>query len=142
MTEFKMSAFARYPDGSTGDAFAEVSEKSAVACFAAMAAEVARWMPKALHVSSGEKAPEAVELTFGWSGEAASPSEVRGPDAPRDRGALSAEGGDPPRVSRMIRRGSDCDAARSIRGPSRPLPVARLRSRRRATRGVDAPTAA
>lgn len=89
MVEFTMSAFARYPDGSTGDAFAEVCGKSAIACFAAMAAEVARWMPPDRHPEGGE-APEAIELTLGWRGEAAALAALALPQGPRDRGELEA----------------------------------------------------
>jgi hypothetical protein len=84
MDEFTMSAFARYPDGSSGDAFAEVSTRSLVACFGAMAAEVNRWLPQALARSGDEEPPQAIELTLEWSGAPAQAPVPDGPVAPSD----------------------------------------------------------
>ena len=84
MDEFKMSAFARYPDGSSGDAFAAVSAPSLIACFGAMAAEVGDWLPEALARDKGERPPQAIELTLEWSGAPAQASAPDGPEAPSD----------------------------------------------------------
>lgn len=80
MDEFTMSAFALYPDGRTGDAFAEVSACSLVACFGAMAAEVNRWLPEALARGGDQRPPQAIELTLEWSG---APAQAPAPDGPR-----------------------------------------------------------
>jgi len=84
MDEFKMSAFARYPDGSSGDAFAAVSTRSLVTCFGAMAAEVASWLPQALARGEDEESPQAIELTLEWSGASAQAPAPDGPEAPSD----------------------------------------------------------
>jgi len=77
MDEFTMSAFALYPDGRSGDAFAEVARRSLMACFAEMAGEVADWLPVALARGEGER-PRAIELTLEWSGApAAEPAPER-----------------------------------------------------------------
>jgi hypothetical protein len=129
MVEFTMSAFARYPDGSTGDAFAEVSCRTPVACFAAMAVEVARWMPAALHAERGE-VPEAIEMILGWRDEAASLMALPLPQGPHDPGALEAraERGE---VLRPERRGAVCVARPATEPPVRALPCARRRAGRR-----------
>jgi len=84
MDEFTMSAFALYSDGRTGDAFAEVSEASLVACFQRMAGEVADWLPGALAHGEGSEAPRAIELTLEWSGAAAPEPAPDPPAAPSD----------------------------------------------------------
>jgi len=84
MPEFKMSAFARYPDGSSGDAFAAVSAPSLVTCFDAMAAQVAGWLPRALARNEGEEPPQAVELRLEWRGETAQASVADRPETPSD----------------------------------------------------------
>ena len=84
MDEFKMSAFGCYPDGSSDDAFAEVSARSLVACFGAMAAEVADWLPQALACGEEARPPQAIELTLEWSGTPTSAPASDGPRAPSD----------------------------------------------------------
>jgi hypothetical protein len=84
MDEFKMSASARYPDGSSGDAFATVSAHSLVACFAAMAAEVADWLPKALARGEDGTPPQAIELKLEWGGAPEQAPVPNGPEAPSD----------------------------------------------------------
>jgi|GEM_PF-1966133 len=84
MDEFTMSAFALYPDGRISDAFAEVAERSLVACFAQMAGEVADWLPGALARGEGSEAPQAIELTLEWSGAAAPGPAPEPPGAPSD----------------------------------------------------------
>jgi hypothetical protein len=79
MDEFTMSAFALYPDGRSSDAFAEVSGRSLVGCFEAMAGEVADWLPGALCRGEGARAPRAIELTLEWSG---APAPIPAPAAP------------------------------------------------------------
>lgn len=85
MTEFVLSAFARYRDDSTGDAFAETSAMSPQACFAAMAREVCRWLPPARHAEGGE-VPEAIELLLSWGGGEEGPRALAVPLSPCDRG--------------------------------------------------------
>jgi hypothetical protein len=84
MDEFTLSAFALYPDGRSGDALAEVSEHSLVACFDAMAGEIADWLPGALACGEGAEAPRAIELTLEWSGAPAPTSAPAAPAAPSD----------------------------------------------------------
>lgn len=84
MDEYTMSAFALYPDGSSGDAFAEVCANSLAACFGAMAAEVAAWLPRALAEGEGTAPPRAVELTLEWSGAPAPAPTPAEPPGPRD----------------------------------------------------------
>jgi len=83
MDEYRMSAFAVYADGTSGDAFAEVSELSLATCFAAMAGEVAVWLPQAL---GGEEVahPQAIELMLEWSGAPARSSMSEQLDPPGD----------------------------------------------------------
>lgn len=83
MDEFTMSAFALYPDGKCGDAFAEVVGRSLVACFAEMAGEVADWLPIALASGEGEP-PRAIELTLEWSGAPAVEPASQQPAVPSD----------------------------------------------------------
>ncbi|HEX7244095.1 MAG TPA: hypothetical protein VF245_00845 [Solirubrobacterales bacterium] len=78
-----MSAFALYPSGRSGEAFAKVSTHSLVACFGAMAAEVHRWLPSALGCGEDATPPRAIELTLEWNGAAPQPSPVP-PVAPSD----------------------------------------------------------
>lgn len=84
MDEYTMSAFALYSDGRTGEAFAEVSEVSLVACFAKMAGEVADWLPGALAHGGGSEPPRAIELTLEWSGAPAPAPAPELPAAPSD----------------------------------------------------------
>lgn len=84
MNEFAMSAFALYSDRRTGDAFAEVSAASIVACFEEMAGEVADWLPGALARGEGTEPPRAIELTLEWSGAAALEPALEPPPAPSD----------------------------------------------------------
>jgi hypothetical protein len=83
MDEFTMSAFALYPDGRSGDAFAEVAGRSLMACFAEMAGEVADWLPVALARGEGEP-PRAIELTLEWSGAPAAEPAPERPAVPSD----------------------------------------------------------
>lgn len=131
MVEFTMSAFARYPDGSTGDSFAEVCCKTPVACFAAMAAEVARWMPSALQSERGE-VPEAIEMTLGWRGEATSLAALGLPDGPHNQGELEAraECGE---AIRSERRGPICAPPPVSEPSTRECPCAPRRARPRGT---------
>lgn len=79
MDEFTMNAFAGYDEGSSTDAFATVSARSIVACFGAMAAEVADWLPRALADASGGETPRGIVLTLEWSG---APAPTPAPDRP------------------------------------------------------------
>src|SRR5712672_429390 len=84
MDEFTMTAFPRYRGGSSGEVFATVSHPSLIACFGAMAFEVAGWLPEAL--DHGEEGPpQAIELLLEWM-EAPAPAGFRPgiPDAPSD----------------------------------------------------------
>jgi len=83
MDEFTMSAFALFPDGKSGDAFAEVTAPSLVACFAEMAGEVADWLPVALARGEGEP-PRAIELTLEWGGAPAAEPAPEQPAVPSD----------------------------------------------------------
>lgn len=105
MDEFTMSAFALYSDGRTGDAFAEVSEISLVACFDKMAGEVADWLPGALARGAGAEAPRAIDLTLEWSGAPAPELAPEPPAAPSD----SAR-----EVPRPPRRSVRCAARRRL----------------------------
>lgn len=122
MTEFTMSAFAQYRDGSSGDAFAEVFGGTPVACFAAMAAEVARWLPNALQAGPDD-APTHVELTLQWSEEVATPDAFEGPRDPRDQGERATRP-TKPHTPADHRRGQRCCRPRPLRGPARALPCA------------------
>ncbi len=83
MDEFTLSAFALFPDGKSGDAFAEVAAPSLVACFAEMAGEVADWLPVALARGEAEP-PRAIELTLEWSGAPAAEPAPERPAVPSD----------------------------------------------------------
>jgi hypothetical protein len=83
MDEFTMSAFALFPNGKSGDAFAEVAAPSLVACFAQMAGEVADWLPVALARGEDEP-PRAIELTLEWSGAPAAQPAPGQPAVPSD----------------------------------------------------------
>ena len=113
MDEFTMSAFARYSDGSSGDAFAEVSSHSLVACFGAMAAEVAEWLPRALSGGEDPGRPLTIELTLEWGG-----APTRGP-APDGPVAPSGRAGRRPSPPRCILH---C-VARHRSGPTAPAPA-------------------
>jgi hypothetical protein len=84
MDEFRLSAFALYPDSRSGDVFAEVCERSLAACFGAMADEVADWLPRALARGEGTEPPRAIELTLEWSGAPAPAPAPERPVAPSD----------------------------------------------------------
>lgn len=101
MDEFTMSAFARYPDGRSGDAFAEVAEASLVACFAQMAAEVADWLPVALARGEGEP-PRAIELILEWSSAPAAEPAPERPAVPSDPARCHPSA--PPRTLRCATR--------------------------------------
>lgn len=98
MSEFRMRAAARYPDGARGEPFAAVSAPGLVRCFVAITMEVLRWLPRALSSREAARPPSAVELTLEWSDAAAAtpaPGEPRAPNSParcdgrlRDRGRL------------------------------------------------------
>jgi hypothetical protein len=126
MVDFTMSARAVYPDGVRGEVFARVSGVTPVACFAAMAAEVARWMPPERHDRAGE-APQALELTFGWLGDAQTSAAPVLPRDPRGEGRWRLW-----RRRRNGRRprggGRRCAAAERRERPGRPLPCAGARS--------------
>lgn len=98
MDEYTMSAFALYSDGHTGDAFAEVSEDSLVACFAKMAGEVADWLPVALARGAGFEPPRAIELTLEWSG-APAPAPAPAPEPPAAPSDSAREAPEPPITS-------------------------------------------
>jgi hypothetical protein len=125
MDEFQMSAFARLPDGSSGEAFANVSAGSLVACFGAMAAEVARWLPRELARTEGEETPEAIELTLEWSGSPAQAPAPHGPEAPSDPAR---------RNGRPRRPGLRCTARRRLGGAEVAMPL-------RVAAGATAPAA-
>lgn len=99
MGEFKMSATALYPEERSGEAIAEVSARTLLSCFAAMAIEVGRWLTGALSPASQGARPEAVALTFRWSGPAAPGVMPEAPERPREGGERAA----PPAAPRMTR---------------------------------------
>lgn len=101
MDEFTMSAFALFPDGKSGDAFAEVAAPSLVACFAEMAGEVADWLPVALACGEGEP-PRAIELTLEWSGAPAAQPAPERPGVPSDPARCRPSS--PPRTLRCAAR--------------------------------------
>jgi len=101
MDEFTMSAFALFPDGKSGDAFAEVAAPSLVACFAEMAGEVADWLPVALARGEGEP-PRAIELTLEWSGAPAAEPAPEQPAVPSDPARCRPS--PPPRTLRCAAR--------------------------------------
>jgi hypothetical protein len=101
MDEFTLSAFALFPDGKSGDAFAEVYGPSLVACFAEMAGEVADWLSVALARGEGEP-PRAIELTLEWSGAPAAKPAPERPAAPSDPARCRPSG--PPRTLRCVTR--------------------------------------
>jgi hypothetical protein len=101
MDEFTMSAFALFPDGKIGDAFAEVAAPSLVACFAEMAGEVADWLPVALVRGEGEP-PRAIELTLEWSGAPAAAPAPERPAVPSDPARCRPSA--PPRTLRCAAR--------------------------------------
>lgn len=109
MGEFTMSATALYPEERSGDAFAEVTGGTLLSCFAAMAIEVGRWLTGALSPASHGVRPEAIALTFRWSGPAAPRVMPEAPARPREGG----ERAEPPAAPRM----TSCagDGARSRR---------------------------
>ena len=84
MDEFRMHAFALYPDGRAEGAFADVSAASLVACFEKMAGEVADWLPGALARGGGPAPPRAIELTLEWSDAPVPDSTPDAPAAPSD----------------------------------------------------------
>lgn len=124
MHKFTMSAFARYPDGSTDDAFAQVSGKTAAFCFEAMATEVARWLPTAITPEDGE-VPDAIELTLEWKGEEASAKALTHPSGPRDEGAADVRSS-PADVRPLRRRGPSCCPRRALVTLPRPRSLSRV----------------
>lgn len=80
--EFTMSAFALAPDGRSGDAFAEISDESLLACFTAMAREIYDWLPRAVDEAGREEHPQAIELTLEWGGDAAPAATSEHPPKP------------------------------------------------------------
>jgi hypothetical protein len=92
MDEFRLSAYPRYADGSSGDTFAAVLAPSLVACFGAMAADIARWLPEALTRCEGQEPPEEIELTLEWSG---APAQSSMPDSPKSPGGPAQHNGSP-----------------------------------------------
>ena len=102
MDEFTMSAFALYPDGRSGDAFAEVAERSLVACFAQMAGEVADWLPVALAHGEDAEPLRAIELTLEWSGAPAAQPAPEQPAVPSDPARCRPS--PPPRTLRCAAR--------------------------------------
>jgi len=112
MDEFTLSAFALYPDGRSSDAFAEVSGRSLVDCFGAMAGEVADWLPQALARGVGTGPPQSIELTLEWSGAPAPTPAPERPAAPCDSAV---------REPRPPRRALRCAARHRI---GRAVPVA------------------
>jgi hypothetical protein len=109
MDEFTMSATALYPEERSGEAFAEVSARTLLACFAAMAIEVARWLAAALSGGAEGSRPQAIELTFRWGGPAAPGVVPEAPERPREGG----ERAEPPASPRRAR--CTADGARSRR---------------------------
>lgn len=101
MDEFTLSAFALYPDGKSGDAFAEVYGPSLGDCFAEMAGEVADWLPVALARGEGEP-PRAIELTLEWSGAPAAEPAPEQPSVPSDPARCRPS--PPPRTLRCTAR--------------------------------------
>lgn len=119
MVDFTMSARAVYPGGARGEVFAQVSGLTPIACFAAMGAEVARWMPPERHNRASE-APQALELTFGWRGDAQAPAAPVLSRDPRGEGCRCRRRR--PRNGRRPKGGGQrCAAPERRELPSRPL---------------------
>jgi hypothetical protein len=78
---FRVTAHALHADGRSGDAFAEVAERSLADCLARVAAEVADWLPGALAGEGVAGVPVAVELTLEWDGEGAPAPSPSSPGA-------------------------------------------------------------
>lgn len=84
MDEFKLSAVPCFTQETNGDAIAAVSASTLTACFSAMAAEVAKWLPGALAGGGVDRPPHAIELTLEWSGASPELPAGDGPERPCD----------------------------------------------------------
>jgi hypothetical protein len=120
MAEFAISAFARYPDGSTGDAFAVAQGATPKACFAAIADEIHLRVPPARPSRDAED-HDAIELVLSWSegGEESSSSSPPPPPPPPDRGEAKGH----PASARSCRLPGRGAAACLARHSSRALPL-------------------
>lgn len=128
MHEFRLSAFPRFAQGSSGDAIAAVSAPTISACFSAMSAEVAKWLPGAVKCDGGGRLPQAIELTLEWSDAAAGASAPERPGAPSDPTRCTPRSPTPHLRQALHRRiGRACSAAPCVRtrGPGRLLRAGR-----------------
>jgi hypothetical protein len=120
MDEFTMSATALYAEGRPARPFAEVSARTLITCFGAMALEVWRWLAATLAAAEKGTRPKAIELTLRWGGPTA-PAPV--PQLPEvsGNGDEVTEPPSGPEITRAVRRRSGCSRSRRLLRPARAL---------------------
>lgn len=89
MPQFTLSAWPLHPDGTRGEPLTQVSGESATECFAAMSAEVERWLSLGGRNRSGTP-PHELELRLSWRGQGQRSAALLPAPRPRAEGAALA----------------------------------------------------